>query len=90
MQTYDRDSKVETPAEKLRVCLWLIGKFENADEVLPAVETALKSLKSRKLYTKKRNLEVGLLAPRKFLTAIRRTTHSNRNPSLGTSQGQFQ
>jgi hypothetical protein len=54
MQTYDRDSKVETPAEKLRVCLWLIGKFENADEVLPAVETALKSLKSRKLYTKKR------------------------------------
>jgi hypothetical protein len=53
MQTYDRDSKVETPAEKLRVCLWLIGKFENADEVLPAVETALKSLKSPKLYTKK-------------------------------------
>lgn len=53
MNRYDPDPKVETPAEKLRVCLWLIGKFENSDEVLPAVETALKSLKSRKLYTKK-------------------------------------
>lgn len=51
---YDRDSKVKTPTEKLKISLWLISKFENADEVLPAVELALKTLKSGKLRAKGR------------------------------------
>lgn len=46
MSGYAAGSKPETDADKLKIALWYISKFDTADEALCVLRTACKSVRT--------------------------------------------